>query len=127
MPGGRPTKMTPETIRKLETAFLLGCTDQEACFAADITLSTLYLYGQNNPEFSDRKELLKQNPIYKARKVIVDALDDNDIATANKVIDRKEGSKIAVTGANGGPVEIIGGEMTPERAAEIYQNMLKCP
>jgi hypothetical protein len=27
---GRPTKMTPETISKLEHAFSLGCSDLEA-------------------------------------------------------------------------------------------------
>jgi hypothetical protein len=106
MPGGRPTVMTPETLSKLEEAFLLGCTDLEACFAADIGETTLYRYIEANPEFRDRKEALKQNPVWKARGVIMDALEAKDVATANKIIDRKEGSKVAVTGAGGGPVAI---------------------
>jgi hypothetical protein len=121
MPGGRPTKMTPETVRILEDAFLMGCTDQEACVAADIVPSTLYLYGSENPEFSERKETLKQNPTYRAKKIILQVLesgaDDEDLSpseqallvakkveVANKVIDRKEGTKVAVTGADGGPI-----------------------
>lgn len=98
MAGGRPTKMTEITVKKLEEAFLLGCTDVEACFAADISKQTLYTYQDNNPEFIDRKERLKSNPVFKARSVIVNALNDDDINTAHKIIDRKEGSKVAVSG-----------------------------
>lgn len=96
--------MTPEVLRKLEDAFMLGCTDLEACLAADISSATLYLYCSENPEFSERKQVLKQNPVKLARKVVVDALNDGDVACANKLLDRKEGSKVAVTGENGGPL-----------------------
>jgi hypothetical protein len=102
MPAGRPLKIDKDTLAKLEAAFLLGCTDLEACFAADIHSATLYRYIEANPEFSDRKEALKQNPVYKSRKVLIDALDDNDVATAHKIIDRKEGSKLNLVG----PVQI---------------------
>lgn len=108
MPAGRPTKMTKATIQKLETAFLMGCTDLEACLVADISKSTLYSYIEENSEFSDRKEVLKQNPVMKARKVVLSALDDGDLNTAHRVIDRKEGSKVKqeITGADGAPVAV---------------------
>lgn len=98
--------MTPETIQKLEQAFLMGCTDQEACLFAGIVPSTLYAYQVSEPEFSERKETLKQNPIMLARSVLLDALKDNDINSAHKVIDRKEGSKVAVSGPGGSPLTI---------------------
>lgn len=85
---GRPNKITKEALRKLEEAFLLGCTDKEACFAAGIGMSTLYDYQKQNPEFSDRKALLKQNPIFKARKAVVDSLE-NDPVLALKYLERK--------------------------------------
>lgn len=72
--GGRATVMTPEVIEKLEEAFLLGCTDVEACLAADIAPATLYNYQEKHPEFLERKEQLKQNPVYKARKTVVNAI-----------------------------------------------------
>ena len=106
MPAGRPTKMTSDTLAKLEHAFLMGCSDPEACLYADIVPSTLYRYQESNPEFSERKETLKQNPVMKARGVILEALAEGDVNTAHKVIDRKEGSKLAVTGADGGPIEV---------------------
>lgn len=99
--------MTPEVIRKLEDAFLIGCTDLEACFAAGIGKTAFYVYCQENPDFAERKEALKQNPVYEARKVILDAIrDGKDVASAHKLIDRKEGSKVAVTGAEGGPLAV---------------------
>jgi hypothetical protein len=97
--AGRPKKMTPETIQILEGAYLVGATDQEACCHADISMSTLYDYCSKNPAFSDRKELLKNQPTIKAKHIISDALNNGDLPTAHKVIDRKEGSKIDVTSA----------------------------
>lgn len=103
MPAGRPTVMTDEVLRKLEEAFLLGCTDLEACLVADISKTALYEYQEKHPEFAERKEALKSNPVYKARKVIINALDEGDVLTANKVIERKEGTKAKheLTGAGG--------------------------
>ena len=103
----RPTKMTPETVAKLEAAFLWGCTDLEACVYADISKHSLYRYQEEHPEFRDRKEVLKQNPVMKARKVLLEALDDDDRAIANKIIERKEGSKVAITGEDGKPLQFI--------------------
>jgi hypothetical protein len=107
MAGGRPTKMTPETLKKIEEAFLLGCTDLEACLYAGISPPTLYTYQKDNKEFLDRKETLKSNPVMKARKVLLDALDDGDVLTAHKIIERKEGTKIKqeLSGVDGAPIE----------------------
>jgi len=74
--GGRPTKMSKETITKLEEVFALGGSDSEACFYANISKQTLYNYQKENPEFVDRKEALKEKPILKARQTVVKALDD---------------------------------------------------
>lgn len=106
MPGGRPPKMTPEHVRKLEEAFLLGCTDLEACLAADIGKTTLYKYCEEHPEFAERKEALKQNPLWKARGVVLNAITDGDLGAAQELLKRKEGSKVALTGNNGGPVQV---------------------
>lgn len=84
---GRPTAMTEEVLLKLEEAFCMGCTDKEACFFADIATSTLYEYCKDNKDFSERKEALKQNPILKARKTIIDDLEDPQ--TAKWYLERK--------------------------------------
>jgi hypothetical protein len=113
--GGRPSVMTDEVIRKLEEAFLFGCSDLEACCFADISKSSLYDYCVANPEFSERKETLKNKPTMKAKRIIDKALDDSDLATAHKVIDRKEGAKIKqeISGPDGGPVQTTVLEFVP--------------
>jgi hypothetical protein len=77
---GRPTDMTPETVKKLEEVFAIGGSDEEACFYADISKQTLYNYQKKYPEFIDRKEALKNKPFLKARQTIIKSLDQPNYA-----------------------------------------------
>ena len=105
--GGRPTVMTDLTINKLEEAFLMGCSDLEACLFADISHQTLYNYQKENPDFVIRKEKLKENPILKARKSVINGLD-NDPELSLKFLERKKKAEFSlrteVTGAEGKPL-----------------------
>lgn len=74
--GGRPTVMTQLLVNKLEEIFAIGGTDEEACLYAGISRQTLYDYQTKNPEYLDRKELLKENPFLKARRTIFQALNN---------------------------------------------------
>ena len=103
--SGRPTLMTRETIALLEQAFQWGCGDLEACMAAGINKQTLYNYQAKHPEYVDRKAMLKQSPQMKARRVISQSLDEGDVNTANKVIDRIEGLKVKLSGEDGGAIK----------------------
>lgn len=89
MPAGRPTVMTDDTVNKLEQAFSLGCSDTEACLFADISRQTLYDYQKIHPEFIDRKALLKDKLILKARTVVAEALNNKDKDTAKWYLERK--------------------------------------
>ena len=88
--AGRPTKINDATVSKLEEAFLAGCTDLEACCAADISKHTLYKYQDKNPAFKDRKEQLKQYPFMIARKAVLKGAK-NDLITARWMIDKADG------------------------------------
>ena len=99
---GRPTVMTDEVIRKLEDAFIAGCTDLEACCYASVSKTALYEYCQKNDEFAERKETLKNQPLMQSRFIVQRALLDGDLNTANRVIDRKEGQKIKQDITSGG-------------------------
>ena len=70
----RPTIFTQEKLQKLEQAFALDCTDEEACLYADIAPSSLYNYQKQNKEFLERKKLLKQSPVLKARQELIKGL-----------------------------------------------------
>jgi len=110
MAGGRPTKMTPDTVKKLEEAFLMGCSDLEACLFADISKQTLYTYQDKNPEFIDRKRILKQNPVMVARQsVLKEMREDGNLAM--KYLERKNKAEFgtrtehAVEGVEGKPLK----------------------
>ena len=76
-PGGRPTKMTALVVKKLEEAFMLGCSDLEACLYAEISKQTLYNYQDKFPEFVDRKQLLKENPCMLARVKVIEGIKED--------------------------------------------------
>ena len=86
---GRPTVMTEDTIHKLEYAFMRGLTDLEACLYANISKSTLYNYCEENPEFMDRKEELKQHPTAKARLNVTEAIEKGDTDLSKWYLERK--------------------------------------
>lgn len=101
---GRPTKMTPDRVNKLEEAFALGCTDIEACLYADISKECLYQYQDKFPEFVGRKEQLKQRPILLARSELIKGLKGNP-ELALKFLERKLKNEFSlrteITAANG--------------------------
>jgi len=119
--AGRKPKMNQATVDKLETAFSYGCTDLEACFFAGIHKQTLYNYQEKHPEFVDRKEQLKENPVLLARESVVKSLrlDPN---LALKYLERKKKDEFSprteLTDPNGKPlppitIKIIGQNNEP--------------
>ena len=108
----RPTKMTKETIDKLEEAFALGCTDLEASLFANIAPATLYNYQDKNEGFLERKTQLKETPVLKARASVISAFEKSpDIAL--KYLERKKKDEFSLRRENEmtlfTPVPILGG------------------
>lgn len=75
--SGRPTKITQQTVKKLEEVFALDGTVEEACFYAGISRQTYYDLIKKKPELSDRFRALRLNPILKARRTVVAKIEDN--------------------------------------------------
>lgn len=94
-PTGRKSVMTPETIEKLEQAFLYGATDKEACLVADISPAALYQYQEKNPKFTERKALLKEMPVYQAREAVIKSFR-RDPNLALKYLERKKKSEFSL-------------------------------
>lgn len=122
--GGRPTAMTQETLDKLEYAFSIGCTDKEACLFADIAPATLYNYQEANPAFLERKELLKDKPIFQARQAVIKQFQAGDGELALKYLERKKKDEFA-------PKQTVGLEVSQELAEtmskvkDIYEKAKK--
>lgn len=70
----KPWKMTDEVLQKLEYAFAIDSTVEEACAYSDIAESTFYEWQRNNPLFSERIATLRLKPILKARQTLINAL-----------------------------------------------------
>lgn len=87
--GGRPTVMTPDTVKKLDEAFSQGFSDVEACLYADISKQALYDYCKLHPEYTDRKEELKHRPLMRARININKALQAGDKDMSKWYAERK--------------------------------------
>lgn len=88
--GGRPTVMTPETLKKLEEAFLNGATDEQACFYADISHQTLYNYQDKHPEFLERKRGLKGHLLLIAKNNIARKIREGDVNQSQWMLERKD-------------------------------------
>ena len=94
-PRGRPTVMTKDVVNKLEEAFSFGASDVQACLYAEISTTTLYNYQKENPEYIDRKNVLKENikmhaKLNIAKKVMGTGKGDGDIDTSKYILDRTD-------------------------------------
>lgn len=86
--GGRPSKITPQMVQKLEEAFALDCTINEACFYAGIAKQTYYNWTEADPELLDRLTALRNKPVLIARQSVVTGMQ-RDPALALKYLERK--------------------------------------
>lgn len=109
--GGRPPKVTPAVLVKLEEAFALGCTDLEACFFADISKDALYNYETKNPKFNERKKRLKQRPVLLARQSVITGME-KDGNLALKYLERKNKDEFGL-------------KQTTEHQGELKINVVK--
>lgn len=112
--GGRPTKMTDEVVMKLEQAFAIDASVEEACSYADISRNTFYEWLKRNPEYQDRIDELRERPILKARQTIVKSLDNPQHAQWYLTRKKKKefAERIEQTGAEGGAIQVEGVEIT---------------
>lgn len=85
----RPKKITDNILRKLEEGFIMGMSDREACIYADLAPSTLYDYCNENKEFSERKELLKESVKMRAKINIAEQIKKGDIDLSLWYLERK--------------------------------------
>ena len=120
---GRPTKLTPETVTKLEEVFVIDGTVEEACFYAEISRNAYYEWIKANPALNDRFEALRQRPFLKARQTIVKALDNPH--DAQWFLERKKKKEFAVrtelSGPDGGdiPIPIYGSKSVKVNEGKI--------
>jgi hypothetical protein len=86
---GRPTVITPATVRKLEQAFKDGLSVSEACFVSGIGRTAYYERRSNDEAFANKMELAKAYVSIKAKKTVVQAIDTGNLTAAKWWLERK--------------------------------------
>ena len=86
---GKFTKLTDDTVKKLEEVFALDGTNEEACFWAGISKQTFYNWVKDNPDMKERFDSLRQRPFLKARQTVISGIDGNP-EFALKYLERKK-------------------------------------
>jgi hypothetical protein len=108
-PNGRPTIMTPETVKKLKEGFAQGFSVDNACIWADISKQTYYTYCEKEAGFLDYCKTLQKKPLIKSILVINKALNEGDVSTAKWYAERKAKDEFSLrnelTGEDGKPIE----------------------
>lgn len=106
----RPSKKTDITIQKLEYAFSIDCTVEEACYYADISTSTYHNYVTESPKLLDRFNALRNKPVLTAREEVVKGMKNNP-ELALKYLERKRKAEFSlrkeVTWEDWWPIEQI--------------------
>lgn len=107
--AGRPTIMTPDTVKKLKEGFAQGFSIDNACIWAEISRQTYFDYCKVHPEFSDLCKTLQKKPLIKSISVINEALNSGDVSTAKWYAERKAKDEFSLrnelTGENGEPIK----------------------
>jgi hypothetical protein len=126
--GGRKLfdgKDENQVIQKLEEVFALGGTDLEACLYANISKTAFYEWQKENIWFLERKEKLKETPMLKARRTIIENLGQPE--HAKWYLERKNKNEFAqrteMTGKEGRPINLsVIKNLTDDELKAVMQN-----
>lgn len=86
---GRPTVFDTDTVHKLEQAFAIGCTVEEACSISGISRSAYYKKLEDDSYFMDRMERSKLFMVVQARHTVCIAIRNGDVKTSIWYLERK--------------------------------------
>lgn len=105
---GRPLKITPFIVQKLEEAASVDASIAEMCFHADIAKGTYYAAIKRDPHLLDRLETLRQKPALQARLTLCKAMAQQDVHASQWYLERKRKAEFAprseVSGPDGAPL-----------------------
>lgn len=87
--AGRPSVMNEKTLRKLEIFIASGMSVSASCYMAGISKSTYYEHKELDKEFADRMRMAEEWATFRARQVVLQAIDNGDVAAARWYLERK--------------------------------------
>jgi hypothetical protein len=86
---GRPSVINEDTVRKLEASLASGFGVSAACHYSGISTSTYYEHQALDKDFSDKMSLAEDWSTFRARQVILQAINNGDIKAAQWWLERK--------------------------------------
>ena len=74
---GRPSSLDPAAVTKLEMAFKLGASVDEACNFAEVTRQSICRYCMKHPVFRDKIHLWRTTPVFEAKRRVFTEIVQN--------------------------------------------------
>ena len=90
-------------LTKLAEVWLIGATDAEACYYANISTSSLSRYLEAHPDQKEYRDRLREYPRLKARRAIVEGL--NNYQNGIDYMERKGGEEFLARPPSAPPLE----------------------
>jgi hypothetical protein len=87
---GRPSTITPAALKKLENAFRVGATIQEALGVAEVSRKAFERYCQKNPEFRGKIKQWQGQITLSAKTIIARAIRNDNVQMAMKLLELEE-------------------------------------
>lgn len=121
--GGRPTKYTPDRVKKILEAIKLGVAYVDAASYGGITRETFNEWRKQYPDFSDAvEEAAGQAVVANMAKIQKAATEGSWQASAwileRRHPDRYGRTRVELTGAEGGPVAIAANVVVVPKMAD---------
>lgn len=125
----KQSKLTLEIIQKLDQAFSIGATVDEACDYADIAPSTYFSWTQKYPELSEHFKRIRNRLPLKAKQNIAQTIHNGDLAFSRWLIERFQpeeyGETIKVEHTMGDETPAEDQEAIERFHAELRANRIK--
>lgn len=86
---GRPSVINEDILRKLEIFIASGMSISASCYMAGISKSTYYEHKALNKEFADRMRIAEEWATFRARQIVLQAIDNGDTACARWYLSKK--------------------------------------
>jgi hypothetical protein len=119
---GRPTVFDYDAVRKLEQAFAIGCTVDEACSISGVSRSAYYKKLEDDSYFMNKMERAKLFMIIQARHTVFKAIQAGDVKTSMWYLERKRRDEFGVNTQHQQVPEISFDEFTDEK----LRRLIKC-
>jgi hypothetical protein len=130
-PGGRPRAVID--LLAVERAASIGCPNDDIAAIVGVSRRTLYEHMESDPAVVEAIERGRSNGRASVRRMQwmkAEAGSDTMLIWVGKVLcGQKDTSSIALTGANGGPVQTVNATVEipandPIEAARVYQKLM---